>query len=74
MTMIKTITKESTTAKSYAQVTAATPVTTKAQKQTQIRQQRAKVLQERAKYEVSLTAASLISTGVHSKQVNYNDP
>ena len=52
-------TKEATTAKSYAQVTAATPVPSpKAQKQMQTRQQRTKILQERAKYEVSLTAAA----------------
>jgi hypothetical protein len=51
-------TKEATTTKSYSQVTAATPVPPKAQKQMQTRQQRAKIIQERAKYEVSFTAAS----------------
>ena len=49
-------TKESTTTKSYA--AAVTAVPPKAQKQMQIREERAKIRREREKYEVSLTAAT----------------
>ena len=50
--------KESTKVKTYAQATAPTPTTTHVAKTQKVREQRALLRQERAKYEVTLTTAS----------------